>query len=64
MCENPVYCELCGDCVICYGEYPCAMSKDGKHAAAHITDGDECWCDPEIEYTADGGKLVIHRGAQ
>lgn len=27
----------------------------------HDTDGDECWCSPEVEITAAGEWLVRHR---
>ena len=31
MCENPIYCDACGDCIICYGEDPCPFTEDGRH---------------------------------
>lgn len=31
MCDNPIYCELCGDCIVCFGEDPCYFADDGKH---------------------------------
>lgn len=31
MCDKPIYCELCGECINCYGEDPCYFSTDGKH---------------------------------
>lgn len=31
MCENPLYCEACGDCIICFGEDPCFFSENGLH---------------------------------
>lgn len=31
MCENPIYCDACGDCIVCYGEDICPLTKDGKH---------------------------------
>jgi hypothetical protein len=25
------FCESCGDCMACDGEFPCSASKDGQH---------------------------------
>ena len=74
MCENPIYCEQCGDCVVCFGEDPCHFSTDGEHSVAiqklpEVTSGEmehvldeSCWCDPEIESMNDGSKIIVHRG--
>lgn len=34
-----VYCEVCGDCIHCYGEFPCI--DDGEHSYVIPTEGDE-----------------------
>lgn len=33
-CENPEYCELCGDCINCYAEDPCPYTEDGRHVGS------------------------------
>ncbi len=33
MCDNPICCELCGECIVCFQKEPCQsrFAKDGEH---------------------------------
>jgi hypothetical protein len=48
--EHGPFCEACGDCLVCYGDFPCESSADGKHV------GDVYWGSdaPELDYEFDG----------
>ena len=47
MCDHPIYCDACGDCIVCYGEDPCYFTDDGEHI-------------PQQDYEKEDGTLDEH----
>lgn len=37
------YCDLCGDCVRCFGEDPCVGSEGGGHHLVLYIEEIQCW---------------------